>query len=1197
MGSIKGQEKTPLNSKRSHRPLHPAPVFSGFFKAWIVLAALVLGVPLLTVLLMHAPWVQEWAMQTVVQRVHQETGLHLTVGGFRWFPLGNLRLKDVSVESNKGPVFITESLTIRYNWRWSKPYLALGDVTLHRPYVRLEKGNDGQWHVPLPKLEDREKKGDRARWWARWPVPQVTVVSGRLQGFDGERCVLNVSEMTGTLRVRDGLEDGSLGVEVRLDPWRMEFLVPVRSQLTLTAQAFLKDQDLYVKTLQMTVNETSRIAVSGTWYDFPQGSFSAQVRLMPCSWAIKGWGGGKGAEALSGILEGLIDLEGTPARLDGRYDLRGSHGSFVGTARWAASKDRALLTADTSITGLVLPWDSKGASTVSGKTHLVIEHRKGGTTKISFALSQGRFSTEKMTMQDLILDVDFQEGIFVVRRASGRWDKGGYVEASGIIEGTPSTNAPARRPNLRLDVKADQVPLTLFQHLVPDHELAGVVSGQGKLQGAWPLLTWTGHMTGRDVGVDAFRSKAVRIDGTSDLSSLQAARKLTVELSSFAYGQYAGDFLLIRVHQQAEANTADVVAQGRRVAALDHLNLKGKLTSPEDSYKVFRMDKADFSFAGDKYAAQGELRVGARAVHVSSLRVIRGDEEMQLQGALRISGPLDVLVRLRHLDMAFWLSRFVPETSWKGGLKKWLQGRLDTQVRLKGTAEKPTVVLNGSLNQLSVPGLEQTFVPFSGRYEAGTLTLRVKLQAASLNTPVLLDGAWPLDLRFAPWTCRLRDGANGQLRSTARDVPLESLQAIIPLKELKGLASWDVRLVGSLKNPRLKGSGAVRGASFLWPGWTEKVQELEIRWRAEESSIHLESAEFVLLGSRGRAQGELLLPGGRFGGYALQVAGDDVRFPEIFGIEGQGSVRGTVTQKGYGFAPKIVGEVSLHKVSINLGELEKDVARQIRLVEETGQGSKVLLGTRRTQPRKMNGFENVAMQLKIHLPPKDAWVRGFGLEAEVHGAVTLDKLQGGSIQLHGTLWTSRGQYAFQGVHMRVEEGELTFRGETPPDPFLSVTCQKDLRDVIVTASLTGQLSRPRLVFSSFPEMDQVDIVSVLLYGRPAKELSARQARELRDRGVQFVWGGTTPVVKSLLGDLPLSPDAVDIKGSENGSVLEIGKHLTPELYVTYQKSLEGAEKDELRAEYRVNRFLSVESQVGGEDRAGVDVLFRYDFGR
>lgn len=1146
---------------------------------------------------MHTPWVQDWAVQTVAKCVHQETGLHVAVRGFRWSPLGSLRLKDVFVESNEGTVFSTESLNISYSLGWSKPHLILRDVTLHKPFVRLEKGDDGQWRVPLPSHEGKENKGDQSRWWARWPLPQVTVISGRLQGFEGERCVLEVSEMTGTLRMRDGLEDGSLGVEVRLDPWRMELLSPVQSEITLTAQAFLKDQNLYVKMLQMTVNETSHMAVSGTWYDFPEGTFSAQVRLTPWSWAFKGWGSGEGAEALSGILEGSLDLEGTPARLHGRYDLRGSHGSLVGTAIWAASKDKALLTADMSITGLVLPWDVKGASTVSGKTHLVMERKKGGETKISFALSQGRYSAEKMTMQDLVLNVDFQEGIFVVRRASGRWDKGGFVEASGIIDGTTSANVPPRRPNVNLDVKADQVPLALFQHLVPDHELAGVVSGQGKLQGIWPHWTWTGRMTARDVGMDTFRAKAVSIDGTSSLSSLKAARKLTVELSSFGYGQYAGDFLSVTVHQQGEANMADVEVQGRRLAALDYVNIRGKLTSLEDPHMVFRMDKADFSVAGDKYATQGEFRVGAGAVHVSSLRVSRGDEEMQLQGTVRIPEPLDVSVRLRNLDMAFWLPRFVPETPWKGNFKNWLQGRLDAQGRLQGTVEKPTVVLDGSLTQLAVPGQEQSSVAFSGRYEASKLTLRGELQASSLSSPVLLDGAWPLDLRLLPWTCSLRDGAEGQLRSSARDVPLESLHAIIPLKELKGLASWDVRLVGSLKNPRLEGSGTVRRASFLWPGWTERVQDLDIQWRAEGSSIRLETAEFVMLGSRGRAQGEVLLPACRFDGYTLQVAGDDVRFPEIFGIEGQGSVQGTVTQKGYAFAPDIVGEVNLHRASMNLGELEKDVARQIRLVEETGKGSKVLLGTRRTQPRKLEGFQNVAMQLKIQLPSKDAWVRGFGLEAEVHGAATLDKVRGGPIQLHGTLWTSKGEYAFQGVRMRVVEGELTFRGETPPDPFLSLTCQKDLRDVSVTASLTGQLSRPTLVFSSSPEMDQVDIVSVLLYGRPAKELNARQTQDLRERGVQFVWGGTTPMVKSLLGDMPLSPDAVDIKGSENGSVLEIGKYLTPELYVTYQKSLEGDEKDELRAEYRVNRFLSVESQVGREDRAGVDVFFRYDFGQ
>ncbi|MGQ9749249.1 MAG: translocation/assembly module TamB domain-containing protein [Desulfosoma sp.] len=1198
MGSIKGQAKTPPNASRSRRPFHGTPILSGFPRTVIVLGVLGLGLSLCIVLLMHTPWVQDWMTRVVVERVHQATSLQVAVRGFRWSSWKSVRFNEVSLKSGETVVLSADSLDMHYSLSWSKPHVTLRHVTLHRPFVRLEKSDDGRWRIPLPRDEGKGNGNEPARRWVLKLLGQVTVVSGRVQGFEGERCILDVSEMTGTLWVRQESENGSLGVQVSLDPWRMELQAPVRSEVSLTAGALLHDGILRVDTLQVTVNETSHIALSGTWYDFPAGSFSAQVRLMPWSWTIKGWGPRQGEHALSVVLKGSLDLEGTPARLYGRYDLQGGHGNLVGTALWTITKEKAMITADMSITELLVPWDIQGASTFSGKTHLVLERKQGGETKISFALRQGRYSAEKMTLQDLTLNVDFQEGIFVVRRAAGRWDNGGLVEASGTIVGIPSAPVGTLRPTLDLDVKADRMPLALLKHAVPDRPLAGMVSGQGKLQGTWPHWTWKGRVSARDVIIDAFRAKTVRIDGTSTLSCLKEARKLTMELSAFAYGEYTGDFLSVTLHQQGEATMADMEVHGRRLAALDHLNLKAKLTSLQDPHKRLRIEEAEFSVAGDQYTAQGELRIGSGAVQVSSLRMSRGDEEVQVHGTLGIPEPLDLSARIKNVDMASWLPRFLPEASRKDELNKWLRGRLDAQVRLQGTVEKPVMVLDASVSQLAVPDQERFFLALSGRYEAEKLTLHGELFAPFLNNPVLMEGTWPLELRLVPWTCSLRHGAEGQVRSSAQNVPLESLRAIIPLKELKGSASWDVRLRGSLKNPHLEGSGTVHGASFLWPGWTEKVQDLEVQWRAEESSIRLEAAQWTMLGSRGQARGDVFFSSAcRFDGYTVHVVGDDVRFPAIFGIQGQGAIRGTVNQKGHDFAPEIVGEVILHKTAIHLGELEKDVARQIRLVEETGRGPKVILGTRRNQPQKLKGFQNVAMQLKIQLPSKDAWARGFGLEAEVHGAATLSKARGGPIQLHGTLWTSRGEYTFQGVRMRVVEGELTFRGETPPDPFLSLTCQKDLRDVSVTASLTGPLSRPTLVFSSSPEMDQVDIVSVLLYGRPARELNARQTQELQDRGVQFVLGGTTPMVKSLFGGIALSPDAVDIKGTENGSVLEIGKYLTPALYVRYQKSLEGNEKDELRTEYRVNRFLSVESEVGREDRAGVDVFFRYDFGQ
>ena len=180
--------------------------------------------------------------------------------------------------------------------------------------------------------------------------------------------------------------------------------------------------------------------------------------------------------------------------------------------------------------------------------------------------------------------------------------------------------------------------------------------------------------------------------------------------------------------------------------------------------------------------------------------------------------------------------------------------------------------------------------------------------------------------------------------------------------------------------------------------------------------------------------------------------------------------------------------------------------------------------------------------------------------------------------------------------MELAEGSLIFRGLPRPDPILNVVCEKELKDVQITATLTGPLSKPVLTLSSTPSMDRVDIISYLLYGRPADALSTQQVAGLQDRGMQLMGPGTTLMLRNLLGDLPLQPDVLEFKGTANGNVVEIGKYITPELFVTVRKGIGGEEEDLLKAEYRLNRHISVESSLGNENESGVDVFFRYDFG-
>lgn len=62
-----------------------------------------------------------------------------------------------------------------------------------------------------------------------------------------------------------------------------------------------------------------------------------------------------------------------------------------------------------------------------------------------------------------------------------------------------------------------------------------------------------------------------------------------------------------------------------------------------------------------------------------------------------------------------------------------------------------------------------------------------------------------------------------------------------------------------------------------------------------------------------------------------------------------------------------------------------------------------------------------------------------------------------------------------------------------------------------------------------------------------------------------------------------------------GSFIEAGKYLSDNLYLRYRKSAQQDGGQNVGLEYRINRFFSIESQVGTTRDSGVDLTINFDF--
>jgi autotransporter translocation and assembly factor TamB len=54
--------------------------------------------------------------------------------------------------------------------------------------------------------------------------------------------------------------------------------------------------------------------------------------------------------------------------------------------------------------------------------------------------------------------------------------------------------------------------------------------------------------------------------------------------------------------------------------------------------------------------------------------------------------------------------------------------------------------------------------------------------------------------------------------------------------------------------------------------------------------------------------------------------------------------------------------------------------------------------------------------------------------------------------------------------------------------------------------------------------------------------------------------------------------------------------VTPDLHVVYGREIKGTEGNEVQDEYRVDKGVSLRTQVGAE-QSGLDIFWRHDFGK
>ena len=429
------------------------------------------------------------------------------------------------------------------------------------------------------------------------------------------------------------------------------------------------------------------------------------------------------------------------------------------------------------------------------------------------------------------------------------------------------------------------------------------------------------------------------------------------------------------------------------------------------------------------------------------------------------------------------------------------------------------------------------------------------------------------------------------------------------LTEAGGLLDGDIHCSGSLKQPVVNGGGTWKNGSFQSKPWRHEAENIQAEWQVDSKNLYVTKAEVSHLGGIVSVTGQIDYP--HFKVLDFKAEGKDLQVQNIYGIEGKVSGRAEI--KDDKEAAELTGTLLFSNAQMNLGKLETNIAQNIQIIEQNADGDLLELRGSKSPGRFNN---RLTMDVDLELPQSGTWITGKGLKAEINGSLKLKKNPAGPVVLAGELQALRGVYNFQGKELKIAEGSLVFPGAPQAEPQLRMVCRKDIRDVTVQALVSGPLGHPKVVLSSIPVMNQVDILSYFLFDRPAGDLSSSQSSQLQMGAASWLGSEGSNMIKSFVGNNILAPDAVGyrsytgkydhrfsydesqaLSGKETGLV-EFGKDITPDLHVLYGREVKGTDSNgnEVQVEYRVNKAVSLRTQVGAE-QSGVDIFWRHDFGK
>jgi autotransporter translocation and assembly factor TamB len=580
-----------------------------------------------------------------------------------------------------------------------------------------------------------------------------------------------------------------------------------------------------------------------------------------------------------------------------------------------------------------------------------------------------------------------------------------------------------------------------------------------------------------------------------------------------------------------------------------------------------------------------------KTVAVDDLLLQRGAQSVRAQGVFGLQGSQDFSLQANQLPLE--------EFHALSPLSRDVRGQLTGDLRVRGTAQSP--VLDGKIGvgRLAVAG--QSYAGLEGTTAYANRRLRLQLVLRQDATHALnAAGEMPIDIS---WAGNKLENVPGEadVRVYSNGLSIAFLGVFSKeIEKPQGNLSMDVRLRGPVKALVPSGQLQLERAQARIPalGVTFTDVDLQTTLAAGKATITRLSAR----SGEGRFTGSGQLGITQYKLKSVNVALQAEDFQVMNTREYKAGVSGKLAISGSLQEPSVRGDLTLVRT-----KLEPDITRFQKkgppppdptiTVVKTSQELTASQQTAENVQKKAQAaesplFQRLSLDVTVRVP-RGTWVNLDEGSIDLMGDIRVRKQPGGQPIVSGALQSVRGWYTFQGRKFELERGEVVITGGGQAiEPRLDIVARYKAADFLVYLVIGGTTKEPTLNLRSEPPLEQADILSVLLFGKPAGELNQGQQNVLQAQAIQatasFVAGGLRQSVARKLG-----VDSLDVAVGTAGTPgkVAVGKYVRENVYVSASQQLGGEKQQEYSVEYQITPNWQLKGSTESGRNSGVDLFW------